>query len=212
MEKFNVKIAAVKGFTKEEALSSVNFDASFKNATQAWVKAGKPTYGTSDFKVFATEYLKKATKGMAGAGAHVVIESGIADSRERPYKVITVSNEGTRKYSTVYQIVEAELKTKTKKVVKLVKGKDEDGVEIEMEKEVNEVTAELVALGTVVDTASKKGEAEAKMKEWISETKRDFIINVVKVTDHNPVVSYGIYTPSTSAKEGTYIAFGVEVL
>ena len=34
---------------------------------------------------------------------------------------------------------------------------------------------------------------------------------VNKVTDHNPIASYGIYTPSTSAKEGTYIAFGVEV-
>ena len=203
MEKFSVKIAAVKGFTKEQALEQVSFNAAFKNATQAWVKAGKPTYGTNDFKVFAAEYLKKATKGTAGVGAYVVIESGVADSRERPYKVITVSNEGTRKYSTVYQIVEAELKTKTKKVTKV----DKEGEE----KEVNEMSAELVALGTVVDTASKKGEAEAKMKEWITETKRNYIINVVKVTDHNPIASYGVYTPSTSAKEGTYIAFGVEL-
>lgn len=203
MGNFNVKIAAVKGFTKEEALSQVNFDASFKNATQAWVKAGKPTYGTNDFKTFAAEYLKKATKGIAGVGAYVVMESGVADSRERPYKVISVSNEGTRKYSTVYQIVEADLKTKTKKVIKT----DKEGVE----KEVTETVAELVALGSVVDTASKKGEAEAKMKEWITETKRNYVVNVVKVTDHNPVASYGIYTPSTSAKEGTYIAFGVEV-
>ena len=203
MGNFNVKIAAVKGFTKEEALNQVNFNAGFKNATQAWVKAGKPTYGTNDFKVFATEYLKKATKGTAGVGAYVVIESGIADSRERPYKVISVSNEGTRKYATVYQIVEAELKTKTKKVTKI----DKEG----NEKEVNETVAELVSLGAVVDTASKKGEAEAKMKEWITETHRDYVVNVVKVTDHNPVAAFGIYTPSTSAKEGTYIAFGVEI-
>ena len=211
MGNFNLKIAAVKGFTKEEALSQVSFDASFKNATQAWVKAGKPTYGTDNFKAFASEYLKKTTKGIAGVGAYVVLESGVADSRERPYKVISVSNEGTRKYSTVYQVVEAELKTKTKKVVKTVKAKDEDGVEIEIEKEVNEVEASVVSLGTVVDTASKKGEAEAKMKEWITETKRSYVINVVKVTDHNPIAAYGVYTPSTSAKEGTFIAFGVEV-
>lgn len=203
MGNFNLKIAAVKGFTKEQALEQVNFNAGFKNATQAWIKAGKPTYGTNDFKVFATEYLKKATKGTAGVGAHVVIESGIADSRERPYKVISVSNEGTRKYATVYQIVEAELKRKEVKVIKT----DKEGVE----KEVKEIKAEVLALGSVVDTASKKGEAEEKMKEWITETKRDYVINVVKTTDHNPIASFGLYTPSTSAKEGTYIAFGVEV-
>ena len=203
MGNFNLKIAAVKGFTKEEALSQVEFNASFKNATQAWIKAGKPTYGTNDFKVFATEYLKKSTKGTAGVGAHVVIEAGIADSRERPYKVISVSNEGTRKYNTVYQIVEADLKKKQVKVIKT----DKEGVE----KEVTETKAELLELGTVVDTASKKGEAEDKMKQWITETKRDYIVNVVKVTDHNPIAAFGIYTPSTSSKEGTYIAFGVEL-
>lgn len=202
MANFNVKITPVKGFTKAEALEQVAFNADFKNATQAWIKAGKPTVGTDSFKTFAVEYLRKATKGTAGVGAHVVLEAGIADSRERPYKVLTVSNEGTRKYQTVYQIVEADLKKKSKKVIKT----DKEGVE----KEVVELTAEVIALGSVVDTASKKGEAEAKMKEWITETKRDYIVNVVKVTDHNPVASFGVYTPSTSAKEGTYIAFGVE--
>ena len=49
------------------------------------------------------------------------------------------------------------------------------------------------------------------MKEWITETKRDYVVNVSKVTDHNPIAAYGLYTPSTSAKEGTYIAFGVEI-
>lgn len=203
MENFAMKIIPTKGFTKEEALKEVNFDASFKNATQAWKSAGKPTVGTNDFKLFCFNYLKKQTKGIPGVGAYVVLEQGVADSREKPYKVITVSNEGTRKYSTVYQIVEADLKTKTKKVTKI----DKDG----NEKEVNEVTAEVVSLGAVVDTASKKGEAEDKMKEWITETKRNYIVNVVKVTDHNPIASFGIYTPSSSAKEGTFIAFGVEV-
>ena len=211
MGNFNVKIAPVKGVSKEEALSQVNFNAGFKNATQAWVKAGKPTYGTNDFKVFATEYLKKATKGTPGVGAYVVIDAAVADTRERPYKVISVSNEGTRKYQTVYQIVEADLKTKTKKATKLVKVKDEEGNVTEVEKEVNEVVAEIVALGTVVETASKKGEAEEKMKAWITNTKRDYVINLAKVTDHNPIAAYGVYTPSTSTKEGTYIAFGVEV-
>ena len=211
MGNFNVKIAAVKGFTKEEALEPLSFNASFKNATQAWIKAGKPTYGTNDFKVFAAEYLKKSTKGSAGLGAHVVIESGVADSRERPYKVLSVSNEGTRKYKTVYQIVEAELATKTKKVEKTVKVKDEEGNVTEVEKEVNETTAEVKSLGSVVDSCSKKGEAEDLMKQWITDTKRDYVVVVNKVTDHNPIASYGVYTHSTSAKEGTYIAFGVEV-
>lgn len=211
MANFNLKIEAVKGFTKEEALSKVNFNANFKNATQAWVKAGKPTFGTNDFKVFATEYLKKATKGTAGVGAHVVIDGAVADSRERPYKVLSISNEGTRKYKTVYQIVEAELVTKTKKVMKTVKVKDEEGNVTEVEKEVNEMTAEVKSLGSVVDSCSKKGEAEDLMKQWITDTKRDYVVVVNKVTDHNPIAAYGVYTPSTSTKEGTFIAFGVEV-
>lgn len=208
MENFNLKIEAVKGFTKEEALSveKLGFNAlgiKGANATQAWIKAGKPTYGTASFKAFAAEQLKDKTKGAAGVGCYVVVEAGVSDSRERPYKVISVSNEGTRKYSTVYQIVEAKLKRKQNKVMKT----DKDGVE----KEVIETSAELLELGTVVDTASKKGEAEDKMKAWITETKRDYVINVVKVTDHNPIASYGLYTPSTSAKEGTYIAIGVSL-
>ena len=211
MANFNLKIEAVKGFTKEEALSKVNFNANFKNATQAWIKAGKPTFGTNDFKVFATEYLKKATKGTAGVGAHVVIDGAVADSRERPYKVLSISNEGTRKYKTVYQIVEAELATKTKKVTKLVKVKDEEGNVNEVEKEVNETTAEVKSLGAIVDSCSKKGEAEDLMKQWISDTKRDYVVVVNKVTDHNPIAAYGVYTPSTSTKEGTFIAFGVEI-
>ena len=66
-------------------------------------------------------------------------------------------------------------------------------------------------MGSVVDSCSKKGEAENLMKQWISDTKRDYVVVVNKVTDHNPIAAYGIYTPSTSTKEGTFIAFGVEI-
>lgn len=211
MENFNVKIAAVKGFTKEEALSQVEFNAGYKNATQAWIKAGKPTYGTPTFKTFAVEYLRKATKGTANLGAHVIIEAGVADSRERPYKVVSVSNEGTRKFTTVYQVVEAEIETKTKKVLKTVKVKDAEGNVEEVEKEVTEVVPTLVSLGAVVDGAAKKSDAEELAKEWTTTQKRDYVVKVTKVTDHNPIAAYSIYTPSTSAKEGTYIAFGVEM-
>lgn len=216
MENFNLKIAAVKGFTKEEALSieNVGFDSlSIKgsNSTQAWVKAGKPTYGTAAFKAFAAEQLKSKTRGAAGVGCYVIIEAGVSDSRERPYKVISVSNEGTRKYQTVYQVVEADIKRKLVKGTKLVTVTDEDGVETEVEKETTEIVPQLLGLGSVVDTADKKGDAITKAKELTARDKRDYVVHVAKITDHNPIAAYSLYTPSTSAKEGTYIAFGVEL-
>lgn len=195
-----IKIVETKGFTKDEALSEVNFNATFKNATQAWVKAGSPAFGTTNFKTFAAEYLKKSTKNAAGLGAHVVLESGVADSRERPYKVLTVTGKGTRKFKRQYQIVEAELEKK------IVKTTDEDG------KVSEELTVKKVlSLGAVVASADQKGDAEKILKEWITSEKRDYIIQIVSVVvEGEPIASYGLYTPSVSAKKGTYVAFGIE--
>jgi len=209
MKEFNVKVVASKGFTKEEALATekIGFNAlgmKGSNSTQAWTKAGKPTYGTPAFKQFAVEQLKAKTRGTAGVGGYVVVEAGISDSRERPYRVLSVTNEGTRKFTMTYQIVEAELETKTKTVTT----QDEEGNDVTS----TEMTATVKSLGAVVANASKKSEAEALLKDYITSTKRDYIINVVKLTDHNPIAAYGVYTPSSSTKEGTYLAFGVELV
>lgn len=195
---FSVKTIECKGFTRNEAFKNVTDFTTDYNATTAWVNAGKPTVGTPAFKVFCAEYLKKKTKANKGVGCFIVIESGVADSRQNPYKVVSVPTTQARKFKRSYQITEADLKKKVEKVV------NEDG------KEVEKVSATIIGLGSVVAKYDKKGEAEAAMKEIISETKRDYAIQIVnECVEGEPIAAYGIYTPSISAKQGTYIAFGI---
>lgn len=195
---FSVKTVECKGFTKAEALEKVTDFTTDFNATTAWVNAGKPTVGTPGFKTFCVEYLKKKTKANKGLGCYIVIESGVADSRENPYKVLSVPTTKARKFKRSYQITEADLKKKVEKVV------DEEG------KEKEAITATIEGLGAVVAKYEKKGEAEKAMKEIITLTKRDYAIQIVnECVEGEPIAAYGIYTPSVSAKQGTYIAFGI---
>jgi|ERR1035437_1420372 hypothetical protein len=204
-----VKIKEAVGFTKVEALATekIGFDVltlSGSNATQAWIKAGKPANGTNGFKVFASEQLKKKTKFKEGLGAYVIVEAGVADTRERPYKVIPVITDGARKFKRTHQIIEAELATK------LVKENVTDENGVVTVKEV--LVAEIISLGAVVATADKKSEALDEMKDWISAEKRDYVVVIAKeVVEGKAIAAYGVYTPSISAKEGTYVAFGVEL-
>ena len=48
-----IKFVEVAGFTKEEALSTVEFNTSLQgaNATQAWIKAGSPEVDSKAFKL-----------------------------------------------------------------------------------------------------------------------------------------------------------------
>ena len=105
-----------------------------------------------------------------------------------------------RKFKRVYQILEAEIDVKTKTITL------EDGTE-----EVQQIPV-LKSVGVVVDEADKKSEAEDIMKNLIAENKRSYFINIInKCVEGEPVAAYGVYTPSASAKVGTYIAFGVEM-
>ncbi len=201
MEKnFSVKVVECKGFTKEEALNKVETFTTDFNATTAWNNAGKPTVGTPAFKSFCAEYLKKKTKANKGIGCYIVLESGVADSRNNPYKVISIPTTQARKFKRVYQIVEAEVKVKEEKVLM------EDG------SETIKLIPSLNSVGVVVGEADKKSEAEALMKEFISQNRRDYFINIInKCVEGEPIAAYGVYTPSVSAKQGTYIAFGIEM-
>ena len=195
-----MKIVECKGFSKEAALNEevLGFTMAPRgaNATQAWIKEGKPTMGTPAFKIFAAEQLKAKTKNMAGLGAYVIIEGGVEDSRERPYKVTSVKTEGARKFKRVYNITEAVIKVTPAKL-------DAEGNVVTPEKN------EVLELGAVVAKADKKGKANDIMKEWITDTKRDYIVAIAEeVVEGQPIASFGKYTPSVSAKEGTYIAFG----
>jgi len=202
-----IKFVEVSGFTKEEALSTVEFNTSMTgaNATQAWVKAGSPEVDSKAFKAFAAAQLEKKFKNSAGIGAYVVLEGGVADSRERPYKVISVPViEGGRKYKTVHQIIEADVKTKTVK---------EEVVNAEGDTVVKDVIKAVshVEIGLPVASYDTKGEAQEAAKELTAVTKATYIVKNVKVeTTGQEVEAYVLYTPSVSAKVGTYIAFGIE--
>jgi hypothetical protein len=201
MEKqFNVKVVECKGFTKDEALKSVSNFTTDYNATTAWINAGKPTVGTPGFKAFCAEYLKKKTKANKGVGCYITLEAGSADTRMNPYKVFSIATTQARKFKRVYQIMEAEIDVKNQTITL------EDGTE-----EVKQVPV-LKNVGVVVEEADKKSVAEDLMKQLISLNKRSYFINIVnKCVEGEPVAAYGVYTPSTSAKVGTYIAFGVEM-
>lgn len=202
----NMKIVECKGFSKEEAFANLDFNANCPavkgvNATQAWINAGKPTIGTSDFKVWAATQLEEKTKGVKGLGLHIVLESPVADSRKRPYNVVNVVTDGPRHWKFVYQIREDELKANVNENVTT----NENNEEI-TEKD---VTVDLVSVGKVIATCDSKSEGIAKMKELTTLNKRSYSLVAVKVPDVAPIAAYSIYTPASNTKLGSYIAFGI---
>ena len=104
----NFKRMEVNGATKEEALAKAPFDI-MGDATQAykiWRKKQVNGVTDADKKEFMLEYLAKKSKNCAGVGFSITIESAVADTRERPYKIEDVKNDkGARKYKTIYQII-----------------------------------------------------------------------------------------------------------
>lgn len=113
------KVLEVTGETKEEALSKAPFDI-MGDATQAfksWKKKQGGAITEADKKQFMIEYLTKKTKNIPGVGFCITVESAVADTRERPYKIEKVKNEkGTRKFNRVFRIVDP----KTNRILKEV--------------------------------------------------------------------------------------------
>lgn len=189
-----MKIVEAQGYNKEKALESTNLDVqldSLKNATQAWKKAGSPM-GTKAMNAFMEGYIKSNK----AVGAYLVIEPSSDDTRTRPYSVINETTKGKRKTTTFYQIKEADLK------VKYLKSVNEEGETIETP------IVEVLSAGAVEAKAEKKDEALKLMKEFIEETKKDYVIEIVKeVTEGQRYAAYGQYTPSKSAKLGKFVFF-----
>ena len=48
------------------------------------------------------------------------------------------------------------------------------------------------------------------MRDLIYETEKNYVIQSIKIPS-NSIETFGVFTPSVSAKIGTYIAFGVEL-
>lgn len=176
----NFKIVETKAFTKAEALNQVvenNGIQVIKDATQAWKNAGKPVTD-KELRKFCAEYLQKETKFAAGIGCAITVESGVADSRERPYTVTDIKNEqGKRKYKTAIQGIDC-------------------------------------ATGEILFTCfGTKTEAKEMAKDLYKKNdfKGDILANYVKVVEFGETGAFEVtYTPSKSAKQGTYLVFGVE--
>lgn len=180
-----LSIVTVQGYTKEEAISKsgLNLEVKF-DATAAWKTEEKPEAASTYFKAFAEDYLKKKFKGITGAGCTVTVESGVADSRERPYKVENHVTDGARKYKTRY----AGLRGAT------------------VDKASLKVTG-----GTIVLTRDTKGEAEEAAKEYVTANRADVTVVMIKEVVEGKAVALEVkYTPSINTTLGTYIVFGYE--
>ena len=75
-----------------------------RNVTQSWKNANSPVTDKS-FKEFAVDSLQKNHLANAeGVGLMVVVNSGSADTRERPYKFTNNVVEGKKNIERVYEI------------------------------------------------------------------------------------------------------------
>jgi len=189
-----IKIETVKGFSRDEAFAKTelakNGVALKFEATTAFKKDGKPEGRHLD--AFASEYIEKKVKGAAGIGFSITNESGVADSRERPYKVTNIVTEGARTWKTVYQgFVGADEKTGLGGTLVLTKDTKGDAEEAAKVYVTDNKVKVVVRLGKEV-TGSKVKEGET-----------------VKPGPAQSVAMVVDYTPSVNTTEGTYTFFGI---
>lgn len=106
----NFKKIELTGRTKAEALEKAPFYIQ-GDATQAfrmWKKKMVNGVTERDIKQFCVDYLMKKSKGAPGSGFYITIDPAVADTRERPYRIEDVKNEGgKRKYLKTYVLTDA---------------------------------------------------------------------------------------------------------
>lgn len=112
----NFKKVEVVAASREEAVAQVE-NAYFHingDATQAFKNwKSKQNGGVTEraVKEFMLDYLSKKGKNCPGAGYMITVDAAIGDTRERPYRVEDIPNEGKRKFKTVYKWVDEETGT-----------------------------------------------------------------------------------------------------
>lgn len=201
-----LKVIECKGFTKEEAFADLQFIpdlAAIKgcNATQAWIKAGKPVPGSNLFKRFAIQQLTEKTKNVNGLGLYIVLEQPIMDTRKRPYSIVNNVAKGTRSWTFKYQVREDEIVIDELPNVY----EDEDG---NLVKEGKIQNISISKIGVVVGTYDSKQDAIEAAKSLTILQHKNFSIIPIKVPDITPVAAYCLYTPAAGTRLGTYVAFG----
>jgi hypothetical protein len=103
----NFKKVEIVAESKEAAIAQVEENLFHINgdATQAYKNwKSKQSNGVTErgVKEFMLDYLEKKGKSCPGAGYLITVESSVADTRERPYRIENVKGEGKRKYKTTY--------------------------------------------------------------------------------------------------------------
>lgn len=203
----NFKRMEVIGATKEEALAKAPFDI-MGDATQAykaWMKRQVHGVTDEDKKQFMLDYLAKKSKNVAGVGFVITQESAVSDTRERPYRIEDVKNEsGARKYVTVYQLVDTSTGAVVAETpVKYVQDEDKDGKLLFNED----------GSPKMVWKSGTKAQAKELAKSLYTDHnfKGDLICTYTKqVVDGESVAFKVKYTPSKSARVGSYLVFGFE--
>lgn len=189
----NMKIVEAEGYSKEKALKETEIELDidmFRNATNSWRKAGSPTSDKA-LKEFLNSYFKKEKV----PGILIAVTPASDDTRQRPYTIVNEVTTGKRKATSVYQVKEAVLKSKTKEVTNEETGESE-----------KEITVDVVSAGLIAGKATKKDAALKVMKDLIRDNRRDYAIEIVKeITEGQKYAAYGLYTPSTNAEIGKFI-------
>ncbi len=211
MEKVSFKRMEVTGMSKEEALAKAPFNTNLPGAdcTQALRNYKKAHVGQAftdvDMKKFMLEQLEKKTRNTPGNGCYIVVESAVADTRERPYKISDVKNEEkSRKYGTIFTLTDESTGAVVAKTsAKYVQDTDKDG---------NPLTNEDGSPKMVWKYATKAQAKELAKKLYTEDGfKGNLVCTYTKqVIKGEPVAFTTTYTPSKSTRVGTYLVFGVE--
>lgn len=187
----NFRKVEIKAYSKDEAISKAPF-AILKDATQSWKNAGKPVMnGMIDFML---DYLKKNTKNAPGVGCIITVKPGVADSRERPYKINDIINEV---------------------VTGTVTKKDEDGNEIEVPTTKRKfVTTYVIVDDETNEILDKSYENKTEARRRLAELYVDgykgkaTCFYTKEVIEGEPRAFTGEYCPSINTELGCYLAFG----
>ena len=203
-----LKIVECHGYTREEAFKDLNFDPACaairgNNATQAWIKYGKPIPGTLEFKRFVSQQLMEKTKCVPGLGLHIVLEQPVQDTRKRPYMLVNMIGKGTREWILKYEVREDDI------IVDSLPSKsvDFDGTLVDGE-EVPDIS--IAHVGPVIAVCDSKALAIAEAKRLTTLKRRNYSVIPVKVPDKTPISAFTLYTPASNTKEGIFIAFGID--
>ena len=205
----NFKRVEVSGVTKEEALANAPFNVNLPGAdcTQALRNAKKKHVGAwtdADMKHFMLEQLEKKTRNTPGNGCYIVIESAVADSREKPYKITDVKNEGARETAKVFQLI------------------DKATNQVIAETPVTQVTHTDKEGNVIVD---KEGNPKLYWKSYTKAEAKEVAKNLImksgfkgkgycrlthQVVKGEDKVFEFEYVPSKNSRPGVYLCFGIE--